>query len=181
LSKNTRWVLAILGVAVIVVAAVVIGTGRDTTDATPDEQPSTEATAPAGPTGSAVRPTGVTGPTRSGGASAGSGAASPDEGSGGASVHEQTGAASPGEAVVSPVLTAERPRTVTVTKGELVTVRGRSDQPAELHVHGYNKMVELKPGRVGSVTFRATVDGEFSIEFHYAASQASGGSLRVNP
>lgn len=188
MSKNTRWALAIVGVAIIIVAAVVIGTGKDDTDATPVQNQGTETTSQTGPTGSTGGVTSGGGGTggQGSGDDNGTGGASPDDstsgnGSGGAGPQEETGGAKAQIGVVSPVLTASNPRTVKADKGEMVTIRARSDQSAELHIHGYDKTLELKPGKTGRVRFKATIDGEFSIELHFAGSEAEVGTLRVSP
>ncbi len=189
---NTRWALAIVGVAIIIGAAVVIGTGKDDTDATPVQGTATEATGQTGKAGT----TGSTGdsPTektsKSGGSkdNSDSGGASPDDGSGnsgnqsgGAAPELESGGAKAMNGVITPVLTASNPRTVKVDKGEIVTIRARANQNATLHVHGYDKTVAIKAGAVGLIRLRATIDGEFAIEFHYSGSEAEAGTLRVSP
>lgn len=187
MSKNTRWALAIVGVAVIIVAAVVIGTGKDDTDATPTkshEGTHSGQTAPTGPSGTTGGGSTAGGSGHSEGDHGGSGGASPGESggdSGGASPHEESGGAKAQIGVVSPVLTAAKPQTVTAKKGEMVTIRAKSTKAATLHVHGYDAMVELKPGAVGQVRFKATIDGEFEIELHYAGTADEAGKLRVSP
>lgn len=184
MSKNTRWALAIVGVVVIVIAAIVIGTGKDDTAATPTE-PSTER--PAGHAGesSATSATGATAttPPKHGHDTNGSqtGGASPSDQSGGAAPNQESGGAKAQTGVVSPLLTTDNPRTVKAQKGDLVVIRARADKPATLHVHGYDKMIELKANEIGRLKFKATIDGEFEIEMHYAGSAAEVGTLRVSP
>ncbi|MFT4050385.1 MAG: hypothetical protein QM648_11210 [Solirubrobacterales bacterium] len=194
MSKNTRWALAIVGAAIIIVAAVVIGTGKDNTDATPTHEhegttsgqtqsTGSGTTTPSGSTssGGSDDSAGSGGGEDSGGASPGDPGSGSDESSGGASPQQESGGAGVSSVLVSPVLTASSPRTVKVDKGEVVTIRAKSSQPATLHIHGYDKMVELKAGKTGRITFKATIDGEFPIEFHYSGSEAEAGTLRVNP
>lgn len=192
MSKNTRWALAIVGAAIIIVAAVVIGTGKDSTDATPTHTHENTSPTPTQGTGAgATTTTGTTGQTGSGGGSGGgdngqSGGASPsdsgtNDNSGGAGPQEESGGAKAQIGVVSPVLTAASPRTVTVSKGKTVTIRAKSSKAATLHIHGYDKTVPLSPNRTGRISFKATIDGEFPIEFHYSGSEAEAGTLRVNP
>lgn len=194
MSKNTRWALALVGVVIIIVGAIVIGTGSDNTDAT--QGPKTESTAETGATQSApaTPPTGSTGSDNGGESGNGSddgngtGGASPSdsgEDSGGASpgkTDDSSGGAEAQIGVVSPVLTTSRVRTIKVDKGETVVIRAKASSTGEMHVHGYDKEVPLKPGEIVRVKFKATIDGEFPIEFHLpAGDHADVGILRVNP
>lgn len=198
MSKNTRWALAIVGVVIIIVGAVVIGTGKDNTDAV--QKPSGQTTAETGASQSTASTpaTGSTGSNSGGNSSGGSGGddgsgsggsspgnsgdnsggASPDEGGDSGGAQAQTGASG----VISPVLSASNVKTVKVDKGETVIIRGRSDSSGEMHVHGYDKEVPLKAGKIARVKIKATIDGEFAIEFHYAdGGHADVGTLRVSP
>lgn len=189
MSKNTRWALAIVGVAIIIIGAIVIGTGKDNTDAV---KPSQETTSETGPTpATPVTPaTGSTG-SSSGGTSepddnSGSGGASPGNsgsGSGGASPDESgdSGGAQAQTSVLSPILTAGATKTITADKDQTVVIRGRSTSGGEMHVHGYDKEVELEPGKIARAKFKATIDGEFHIEFHLPSGEVQVGTLRVNP
>ncbi|MGK2879115.1 MAG: hypothetical protein ACSLFF_11175 [Solirubrobacterales bacterium] len=196
MSKNTRWALALVGAVIVIVAAVVIGTGDDDTKAVqePSEQV-TPATDPSGAT-SAPGPTdqnGATGTGNGGGSGTGdsgnSGGAGPDDSdqdSGGASPSDvgadSSGGAKAQTGVVSPIFSTSKVRTVSVDKGETVTIRGVSESDGEMHVHGYDKTVTLKSGRIARVKFKANIDGEFPIEFHLdSGGHADVGTLRVNP
>ncbi|MGH2960188.1 MAG: hypothetical protein ACRDKE_11335 [Solirubrobacterales bacterium] len=200
MSKNTRWALAIVGVVIIIVGAFVIGTGKDNTDAV--QEPAQQTTAETGATepSEATPETGSTGSTaKSGGDDSGSkndsdsGGASPDD-SGQDSGGAKPGAAAPKESsggaganigssdVVSPILTAEKVRTVNASKGDVVTIRAFSNSNGEVHVHGYDKEYLLKEGKVTRFKFKASIDGEFAIEFHLPdGSHADVGTLRVSP
>ncbi|MBJ7457862.1 MAG: hypothetical protein JHD02_01610 [Thermoleophilaceae bacterium] len=194
MSKNTRWALALVGAVIIIVAAVVIGTGNDQTDAV--QQPSEPATAATGASGATdtatpTQQTGATGTDNGGSPDSGddnSGGASPSdsgEDSGGASPsdvdEDSSGGAKAQTGAVSPVLSATKVRTVTVDKGETVVIRAVSESSGEMHVHGYDKSVALKPGRIVRVKFKAKIDGEFPIEFHTPSGHVDVGTLRVNP
>lgn len=182
MSKNARVALAVAGIAILVVAAVLIGTKGDGTDnAQPAPTAETGMTAATAEAGHAGR--GASGATTGG---EGSGGASPghsghENGNGGAGVQQQSGGGQPTVDIVSPVLEIDQTAIVTAKKGQVVTIRGRSDEAAELHVHGYDKVVELKPGKVGRITFKTNIDGEFEIELHTASSATQVGTLRVNP
>jgi hypothetical protein len=195
LSKNTRWALALIGVVIIIVGAVVIGTGSDSTDAV--QEPGTEATAETGPTQSApaTPATGSTGSDNGGGSGNndegnGTGGASPSnpdsgQGSGGASPGQSPDSSGGAEArvgVVSPVLAAGKVRTIKVEKGQTVMIRATSTTTGEMHVHGYDKEISLKPGEIVRVKLKATIDGEFPIEFHLpAGDEEDVAILQVSP
>jgi hypothetical protein len=46
-----------------------------------------------------------------------------------------------------------------------VTIRVTSDAADEVHVHGYEKRVDVAAGRTGEVTFVANIPGVFEVEF----------------
>ena len=189
MSKNTRWALAIVVAAILMVAVLIIATGHEDTKATPESGGKTN-TAPTHTTGPTQGggSTGTTGGgsgsgTNSGGATPGSGSGgSDDNGSGGASPGGASDNGSGGaqaQTSTSPVLQAGSTKTIVVNKGDTVTIRARSNSDDELHIHGYDKEVPLTPGKTGSVTFKANIDGLFSIELHPSETQV--GTLRVNP
>ena len=64
-------------------------------------------------------------------------------------------------------------------KGERVRFRVRSDVAEELHIHGYDRYVDLAPGRTTSVSFPASIEGIFEVELHGAGVPLA--SLRVEP
>jgi hypothetical protein len=196
LSKNTRWALAIVGVAILIIAAFAISSGKDDTKAV--QEPGQESTTETGPTTPAPAPpqTGSTGSNSgdnsSGGSGTGdnsgnSGGASPDDSgnSGGASPDsnssDSSGGAEAHTDVFSPVLADGKVQTVIAGKGDTVTIRGLSDSAGEMHIHGYDKSVALKPGTIANLKLKATIDGEFHIEFHLPSGEVQVGTLRVSP
>ncbi len=46
-----------------------------------------------------------------------------------------------------------------------VTIRVTSDVADEVHVHGYDRRVDVAPGRPAEVTFVANIPGVFEVEF----------------
>ena len=59
----------------------------------------------------------------------------------------------------------ERPEAIVkVTKGETFTLIATSDKAYEIHIHGYDKKLELTPGQTGTVTFTADQTGTFEVE-----------------
>ncbi len=56
------------------------------------------------------------------------------------------------------------PKTYDVKVGDEVTISVTSDVAEEVHVHGYDKTVDLEPGVPGEVTFKADIPGVFEAE-----------------
>jgi hypothetical protein len=55
---------------------------------------------------------------------------------------------------------------IKVAAGNTVKIVGTSDVEEELHVHGYDKTLALKPGKPGSLIFTADTKGTFEVETH---------------
>ncbi|WP_328996471.1 cupredoxin domain-containing protein [Kribbella sp. NBC_01245] len=53
--------------------------------------------------------------------------------------------------------------------GQTVRITGTSDVEEQLHVHGYEKELDLAPGKPKAVTFKADTKGAFEIETHESA------------
>ena len=53
---------------------------------------------------------------------------------------------------------------VTATKGDIVVVAVRSDVVDHVHVHGYDVMAGVAPGKPARIQFRASLTGRFEIE-----------------
>jgi hypothetical protein len=56
--------------------------------------------------------------------------------------------------------------TIKAKAGQTVLVTAVSDADEELHIHGYDKELELSPGKPASVKFTANMKGTFEIETH---------------
>src|SRR3954471_17352675 len=78
-----------------------------------------------------------------------------------------------------PLLTGEKVVKIEVDKGDTVRFRARSPQDDEVHVHGYDLKKDLPANQTVSMSFKATIDGIFEIEFENQGKQIA--SLRVNP
>ncbi|MGY2004625.1 hypothetical protein [Blastococcus sp. SYSU DS1024] len=59
---------------------------------------------------------------------------------------------------------------VPVPLGEPVTVVVTSDVADEVHLHGYDRLAELVPGRPAELAFDATIPGVFELELHDAGT-----------
>lgn len=56
--------------------------------------------------------------------------------------------------------------TIRVEAGDTVVLVWTSDRPAELHLHGYGVLIEVKPDAPGKMRFAATTAGRFPVETH---------------
>jgi hypothetical protein len=56
--------------------------------------------------------------------------------------------------------------TIKVKAGQTVLIKAVSDAAEELHIHGYDKELELTPGKPASVKFTANMKGTFEVETH---------------
>ena len=71
------------------------------------------------------------------------------------------------------------PDEISVNKGDTVTLQVSSDQPIELHIHGYDVEQEVEPGQKTKLRFDADLTGRFEIEDH--ESEKELGVLQVRP
>ena len=55
---------------------------------------------------------------------------------------------------------------IKVAAGQSVLITAISDADEELHIHGYDKELELTPGKSASVKFTADMKGTFEVETH---------------
>jgi FtsP/CotA-like multicopper oxidase with cupredoxin domain len=79
----------------------------------------------------------------------------------------------------APLLVAGKVAELRYKEGETVRFRVRSDKPEEVHIHGYDIKKDVKAGETTKVSFKATIDGIFEIEFEDSAKQIA--ELRVDP
>lgn len=71
------------------------------------------------------------------------------------------------------------PETLRVFQGETVVIKITSDEAEELHLHGYDRSVELQPNQEAELTFVATLTGRF--EYELERSGTALGVLEVVP
>jgi len=69
--------------------------------------------------------------------------------------------------------------TLRVNQGERVILRITSDRADELHLHGYDLSLVLKPNVAGELKFTANLSGRFDFELHHAHLEL--GALEVTP
>ena len=65
------------------------------------------------------------------------------------------------------------------TAGENVRFEVLSDIPEEVHVHGYDVMTDVEPGKVAVVEFPADLEGVFEVELEESVVPIA--ELTVNP
>lgn len=68
---------------------------------------------------------------------------------------------------------------IRVKQGDVVTLKVTADAEDELHLHGYDKSLELAPGKTAETTFTADMSGRFEAELH--KSEAPVFALEVYP
>ncbi len=57
-------------------------------------------------------------------------------------------------------------KTFRITEGDDVRIDWRTDEVADLHLHGYDLHAKAEPGRTVSLTFKAHTAGRFPISAH---------------
>jgi hypothetical protein len=147
-----RLAFAGIAVAILVLAIVVLSGGGNGSD---DEKPAAQATQTATATAGETTTPGATETAT-------------------ATTTPRPSASDPG-----PLLTGEKVVKIEVNKGDTVRFRARSPQDDEVHVHGYDLKKDLPADTTITMSFKATIDGIFEIEFENQGKQIA--SLRVNP
>jgi len=78
-----------------------------------------------------------------------------------------------------PLLTAARVTDLEAKEGDTVRFRVRSSEPDHVHVHGYDILKDVEPGKTTTMSFEATITGIFEIELEDSGTQI--GELKVEP
>ena len=60
------------------------------------------------------------------------------------------------------------PAPVAVKLGSTITIQVTADVADEVHIHGYDKHLDLEPGKAGSLDLVANIPGEFEVELEDA-------------
>ena len=86
----------------------------------------------------------------------------------------KTAAAMPADPVVINLDIANRAVALTrqdlqARQGDTVSLRITSDEPGEIHLHGYDLTAAVSPDAPGELTFRADTAGAFGVNFHALA------------
>ena len=71
------------------------------------------------------------------------------------------------------------PKTLEFDSGDTVRLRFRSDVAEEVHIHGYDKYVDVPAGGTATTRFEANAEGVFEIESHGSGELLA--KLQVEP
>lgn len=71
------------------------------------------------------------------------------------------------------------PETISVKQGDSVTIKITVDEDEELHLHGYDKSVDLTANQPAILDFKADLTGHFPYELE--KSKTEMGALEVSP
>ena len=58
------------------------------------------------------------------------------------------------------------PESIAVCKGQELTLLITTQRAGEIHIHGYEKEMDVKPGDTATFKFSTTLPGQFPIELH---------------
>jgi hypothetical protein len=76
-------------------------------------------------------------------------------------------------------------KAIRITENEIVDLRWSSDEAVELHLHGYDKKLQLGPGKTASMSITGHATGRFPITSHGWGRDGHGHHaltyLEVNP
>jgi hypothetical protein len=99
--------------------------------------------------------------------------------------------AAAGPVVVELALVRGKPeggvRTVRVERDDALEIKARSDEPLEIHIHGYDVTLRVQPGAVASVRMGAKLVGRFPVTAHLHGKEGGKASeptllyLEVHP
>jgi heme/copper-type cytochrome/quinol oxidase subunit 2 len=78
-----------------------------------------------------------------------------------------------------PLVTQGKVTKLRFKQGDTVRFRVRADVADHVHVHGYNLMKDVEPGKTISFSFEAKITGIFEIELEDAGEEIA--QLRVDP
>jgi hypothetical protein len=153
MSRNQR--LGFLGIAaVIAVVAIVVLTAGGSDDTTTDDSTNTSAQQTATATATPRTDDGQEEPT-------------------------PTPTPTPTPKPQPPLLQAGKVTKLRFDEGETVRFRARSAEAEEIHVHGYDRYVDLPAGKTVTESFKASITGIFEIELHGSGEIIA--ELRVDP
>lgn len=97
----------------------------------------------------------------------GSGSSSPDPGSASSSATATSSSAATTFVVtIADGKISPKPSVRHVHLGDRVRLTVTSDKPDEVHLHGYDKEIEIQAGRPGTIDFTADLPGIFEVETH---------------
>jgi hypothetical protein len=78
-----------------------------------------------------------------------------------------------------PLVTPGKVTKLRFEEGDTIVFRVRADTTDHVHVHGYDLMKDIEPGKTITFSFPATITGIFEIELEDAGEEIA--QLRVDP
>ena len=78
-----------------------------------------------------------------------------------------------------PLVIPGKPAKLRFTQGETIRFRVRADTADHVHVHGYDLVQDVEPGKTITFSFPAKITGIFEIELEDAGEEIA--QLRVDP
>ena len=70
-------------------------------------------------------------------------------------------------------------KTLRISEGDFVKINWQTDDPIELHLHGYDQLLKLNKDGSGTISFIAHTPGRFPINFHSANSHDHGNIVYI--
>lgn len=69
---------------------------------------------------------------------------------------------------------AAKPPTIRVKQHDTITLDWTTDEIVSIHLHGYDQLLEVKPGETKAMRIDATVPGRFPVSAHGYGAQTEG-------
>jgi hypothetical protein len=186
LSGLQRALLALAGLAILLLAFVILQSlGDEGGNSAPERTTAAQTATATTNTGTTATETGTTG-TEGETATTGETGTTTGETETESEAEGETGATrtQPAAPTVPTIRVVDgRPqggvRKLSFEKGERIRFRVRSNAADEVHVHGYDMTKAIPAGGSALFSFEATIEGRFEVELHEAGSQLA--ELEVTP
>ena len=72
-------------------------------------------------------------------------------------------------------------RTVRVKEGDFVEISWKADSDIELHLHGYDLLLRLKPGELRKLSFQAHTTGRYPVSAHGSGGHGALIYIEIHP
>ena len=72
-------------------------------------------------------------------------------------------------------------RTVRVKEGDFVEISWKADSDIELHLHGYDLLLRLKPGELRKLSFQAHTAGRYPVSTHGSGGHGALIYIEIHP
>lgn len=77
--------------------------------------------------------------------------------------------------IIDGALAPGTPEMIRITEGAPVALTWRTDEPTEIHLHGYDLKLKIEPGQEAVLSFEATASGRYPITLHGHGDHGGGG------